>query len=315
MDIESSLLELMPKEELEQELSNKVKQFYGLLTREVALKLIAKERGVLKESRTPKKINELQNNDRMVVLEASVHQVWPTVHYRSGKCSKVVELEDETSLVPLVLWNDDVKLAEMLRSRDKVQVEGAYVKNNELFLGYSGKVTVVNAVAFTPFDSLEEGRRLHFRGAVSVIGGYVMIDGRRIFSFSLSDGTNEARCIIWDGPERGDKIKEGDEVIVENASVRDQVIYLGKDGRMLLRRIKDMLIGKIEQFELQDNMLKVKVGEREAILDRENALQFLHIEAAEDITLDTIVTLKKERMLNSNIAVKIKEDKHGIIML
>lgn len=312
MELEKSLLESMSKEELETQLADKIKQFHGLLTKEVALKLVAKDKGLLKETKKPKKINKLKPGDRMITLHAQIRMIWPTMTYRSGKRSKVVELEDETGRIPLVLWNDDVKPAELFRSRDKVTLEGAYVKGNELFMGYSGKLDVVDPASFTSLESLEDGRHLHFRGVISGVEGYSHIPDRKVFSFNITDTQTEIKCTIWDIPERGENIKTGDEVILENTSVRDKNIFIGKDGRILLRRSSNMLLGTLQTMDLLNKKLTVKVGEKTVNLDRENALRFMDVSPADDIALSTIVTLKKERMLNTNIAVKIQKTNNGI---
>ena len=49
MDAESALLSVMSESEMESEVQGKIDKFHGFLTREVALKLIAKEKGLLKE--------------------------------------------------------------------------------------------------------------------------------------------------------------------------------------------------------------------------------------------------------------------------
>ena len=45
MDLEAELLKSLPKEELESQITERIKSFQGLLTRDVALRLIAKEKG------------------------------------------------------------------------------------------------------------------------------------------------------------------------------------------------------------------------------------------------------------------------------
>ena len=133
---------------------------------------------------------------------------------------------------------------------------------------------------------------------------YSDFSGRPVFSFLLSDLHHEARCIIWASPERGEQLELGDEVILESASVRNGDIYLGADSRMLLRRPKDMLLGVLTEMENNDSGLKITVGDKKMFLDRSAALEFIGVEAADDILLSTIVMLKKKHMLNTFIARK-----------
>ena len=53
----------------------------------------------------------------------------------------------------------------------------------------------------------------------------------------------------------------------------------------------------------------VEVNGRELQLDRGNALKFLGVEIADDIDLCTVVSLKKDSLLNKRIAVKIDDQR------
>jgi len=68
-----------------------------------------------------------------------------------------------------------------------------------------------------------------------------------------------------------------------------------------------MLIGDLKKFDCSENMVLVEIDEKEIHLDRKNALRFLGVEIAEDIDLCTVVSLKKDSLLNKRIAVKIDD--------
>jgi hypothetical protein len=78
-----------------------------------------------------------------------------------------------------------------------------------------------------------------------------------------------------------------------------------------------MLLGELTRLETRNSELVVGVGGGEAadgeegggevVLDRQNALRFLGVEAADDIALSTVVSLKKESLLNTRIALKIEQ--------
>ena len=109
-------------------------------------------------------------------------------------------------------------------------------------------------------------------------------------------------CIIYSAEERSKNLQIGDELIIEDAELTDRLIWIGSGTKILSRRPKEMLIGKIEKIECVGSdshaMLNVVVSGKEVSFERELALSFLGVKVAEDIALETIVTLKKESLLS-----------------
>ena len=66
-----------------------------------------------------------------------------------------------------------------------------------------------------------------------------------------------------------------------------------------------MLIGEISAMDCVGESLAVEVGGKKAVFGRASALRFLGVQAAEDISLSTVVQLKKDELINSKIAVKL----------
>ena len=310
MDLEGDLKKLVGEDELELQIRQKINAFHGFLTRDVALRLIAKERGLLKHEEKSYELAKIPKNGKKISFTARVKKVWPKASYGSGKTSRVIELEDESGTAPLVLWNEDTDLANALRLKDLIHVKGAYERNGELHFGYSGKLEVAEREPFTELGKIAEGQMVHVRGSITKIEGYdAFVHGMntsKAFSFILSDGT-EKRVIIWENQERGENLKEGDEVIIEGGLVNKGNIELSSDARILSRR--NMLIGELKKFECSENKVMVEVNGRELQLDRKNALKFLGVEVADDIDLCTVVSLKKDSLLNKRIAVKIDDQR------
>lgn len=344
MDAEAELLKAMGKDGLEQAIAEKISSFHGLLTREVALRLIAKEKGLLKEEEKEYALAEIPKGTRKIAVRATVRKIWPAVGYASGKSSRVVELEDRTGAMPLVLWNEDTELAKGLRLRDKVLVRGANERNGELHLGYSGSIEVAERASFAKLETLTEHETVHVRGFISSVEGFgtFVRGGRswRAFSFMITDGKAERRCVLKDGTGRADRLAPGDEVIIEAGVVREGNVEVDESARLHVRRAKELLLGEVTKLEILDlepgghgakgsgasgteasegqlpeaEALAVAVGGRELTLDRGNALRFLGVQAADDISLSTVVSLKKESVLNSKVAVKI-EEKDGQVVV
>ena len=321
MDIEAELLKSLSKEELEREIKEKIKSFHGLLTKEAALRLIARDKGLMREEKDYR-LAEIPKGARKFAFTAHVKKVWPVATYSSGKKSRVVEIADDSGAnakaLPLVLWNEDAELAKSLRSRDEIRVKGAYEKGGELHLGYSGTLEVVKKAAFSDLAALHEGHEVHIRGAVSRVEGHdsFVRDGRtyRGFSFFISDGTNERRCVVLEGMERAQKLKEGDEVIIEDAIVSSGNIDIRASTRILSRRLSHMLMGEVRKLECADDSLSVDVEGNEVTLDRENALRLMGVDVAPDIALSTVTALKKDKLLNNRIALRI-EKKDGRVII
>jgi len=318
MDVEAELLKSMEKEELKDEIRQKIESFHGLLTREVAMRLIAKEKGLLKEEEKRYKLSEIPKGTRKISFTASVKKIWPIANYSSGKRSRVAEVKDESGEMPLILWNEDIELAKGLHPRDEISVRGAYEKGGELHLGYSGGIDVTCRAPFPELSALQDGEVTHVRGFVSATEGVdSFVSGTRTqqaFSFLITDGKTKRRCVMWGNLGRGEKLKEGDEVLIEDALVDKGNIEISSSARILVRRPKDMLLGRIEKLECKDETLLADVEGKAITLDRGNALRLMGVEAADDIALSTVVTLKKDILLNNKIALEI-EEKNGQILI
>ncbi|MFH1393397.1 MAG: hypothetical protein ABII71_03865 [Candidatus Micrarchaeota archaeon] len=319
MDLESSLLGLLGRQELEDEIASRIEKFHGLLTREVAIRLIAKEKGLLNKDDGPVKVSGIEKGQRKITVCADVRRVWPIATYSSGKRSRVVDIEDESGVMPLILWNEDAERGKSLRKGDRITVLGAYERGGELHLGHSGDIRLDERSGFTDLGELESGKYVHVRGVVTRTEGWDrFIRGcaptRKGYSFFITDGKREIRCVIWEGVERGAGISAGDEIILENALANGGEVGISNEGRILSRRREGMLLGAIERIECRNGELLVTVGGKHAVLDRKNALKFLDVEVADDIPLETVATLKKDSMLNSSVALKAKEkDGHLLI--
>jgi hypothetical protein len=324
MDLDAELRKVLSEDELEEQVKEKIKSFHGLLTREVALRLIAKEKGLLSgEEEKICRLNDVPKAGKKITFTAHVKKIWPVAKYSSGKQSRVVEVDDDTVTKPLVLWNQDVDIIKSIRTKDEIRVKGAYEKGGELHLGYNGSIEIVNKSGFSDFSELKDGESAHIRGLITSIDGpdRFVIDGKTVsgFSFMVSDGRSERRCVIIGSITRAGKIKTEDEVIIENARVDNGNVLIGDETRLLMRRLKDMIIGEVKRIRCEDSSVEedgkheklfVKIGEHDVVWNRENALRFLDVQIADDIMISTVTALKKESLLNTKVAIK---ETNGII--
>jgi len=310
MDLESELLKNTSKEEIEASIDEKIKSFHGLLTREVAIRLIAKEKGLLKEEEREYKLADIPKNQKKLAFRAEVRRIWPVASYSSGKRSRVVEIGEGSIMMPLILWNDDVELARGLRLKDEIMVKGAYESGGELHLGYSGSIEVSKRADFSSLGALPESGRVHVRGFVTAVLGTddAPADGkgaiRRAFVFSISDGTNETKCAAWEGSDRAATLRAGDEVMLEGAEASGGMLLIDSSTRFRVRR-KEMLVGEVKRLECEGDVLVADIGGKELRLEREKALRLLGAQVAPDISLSTVVELKKDAMMNKRVALRI----------
>ena len=74
MDVEAELLDSMEKEELETQIKQRIASFHGFLTREVALRLIAKEKHRIEKGKaiilTTHVMDEAEKCDRLILIRA-----------------------------------------------------------------------------------------------------------------------------------------------------------------------------------------------------------------------------------------------------
>jgi hypothetical protein len=319
MDIEALLLEQLSKEQLEVLVAERISSFHGLLTREIALKLIAKEKGLLKEEEKKTKIKDIEKDSRKLIIVAKIKKIWPTAKYKSGKQSRVIEIEDSTGVMPLLLWNDDVSLVQKINTLDQVEIQGAYERGGEIHLGYIGQVKLIEKAKFTNLDELIDNEYVHIRGKISEIEGFDRFvdgsDSKPAFSFFITNGKKKVQVLIWKNPERGCGLSPGDEVLIEGALTKNGRIELSEEARVLRRRKNELLLGEIKEIKEKDDSIEVIVGEKKVELDRINSLRFMGLELAPDIELSTVVKLKKDYLIKNNVALKIKEEKGKTIIV
>jgi len=299
----------MPSDQIDSAVAEKIDSFHGLLTRDVALKLIAKEKGLMKQEEKFVKIKEIEKGAKNISLDAKVERITPEAVYASGKRSRSVLLKDETGEIYLKLWEEGIALCSKLRIGSTVRVRNVYEKFGDINLGYKGTVEHVSGHQFTPLDSLAgadgSGQvRVHVYATISKVSG---ISGGQ-FSFAITDSKNEIDALIAESPERGNKMEEGDLVIIDNGKVENGKLVLDSNSRLLLKKQKGMVSGKVEKLESDGNTLSLIVGGKPLVFDRTNAEKFLSVSIPENISLQTVVELKRDSILNSNVNLRVKEE-------
>ena len=274
-----------------------IAKYEGLLTREVAIKLLAKENGLIKDE--AKKINEIKSGAKKVWLRAYVKEIEPTRTFGEKKMRAVV-LKDETGEIKLKLWNDQLGLLKKIKIGDLVEIKYAYEKNG-LYLSYGGGMNILEEAKLTPLALLEEGR-VSLKGVVDSVDGKMQTRRGEFFVFYISDGEKKVKCIIVEGIDRGEKIKPGEELLIQNASYKNDAIWMNSKTRVLVKR--KIAKGIVDDMFIENGKLVVVFKENgKRVLERKEALRFLEAGVADDIELETILNLKREYIIGKEVII------------
>ncbi len=194
-----SLLKHNFGEETDKLIDEKIKEYNGLLNKETAAKLIAKEKNLIKEKII--KLNEMDSNLNNIHIEVVISRMNPINRYPSGKKMRVLKIKDETGEAELKLWNEDTERPFHLG--DRIEIRDAYLKNNQLSLGYKGTVKVSQKADFVRLSELKEGVQ-NTVATVKIVGPEKLI---------LEDDV-EMEAVV-ESPNLLQHLKEGQRIAIE----------------------------------------------------------------------------------------------------
>lgn len=149
------------KEKINQMIEEKEEELSGLVSKEGAAYIVARELGIslLKETKRQLKIKNLVDGLRSVELIGKVIDISEVREFeKNGGVGSVVNLllGDETGIIRLSLWNNEIKLIDELgiKPNDVIKITRGYVKldnrgNLELRLG-RGRIEKIDEVLDIP---------------------------------------------------------------------------------------------------------------------------------------------------------------------
>lgn len=325
-EYEQLLLAKYPEAELEAKLGEKVAEFSGLLTREAALFILAKENDLVKEEVS--KIAELKEGMRDITVRATVERVFPVQIFEKGaKVTKScrVFISDSTGQGTLVLWNESVNLLTgTVGMNDLVDIKGAYVHSAELHLGFNGNITVLEHGTVAPLAELKQGGFYNVRGKVTEVFPqyfYMKNNEEKVMrSFEISDGTAQGRVVVWHEPERLRDLAVNDEIKLENALFKNSELHVNNLSRIVfLAKAKraDIMNGKLEDVAIKGgDEVVAKISGSTVFFSGKLALQVLGVMVLPpDVGLDTVLSLKKEKLIGTDIAVRFKKQDEKLVAL
>ncbi|MBN2478154.1 hypothetical protein JXB01_02575 [Candidatus Micrarchaeota archaeon] len=307
MDPYQELLNLFGKDETEKKIKLKIDEFHGYVSRDVAVKVIAKESGVYKEEENFIKIKEINEGLNNVNVRAVVDRIMPLKVFPSGKKCRIIILKDETGTAELWLWEEDTRLAYSIMADSKIQITGAYINGGHLNTGYKGKIKILSSAKFTEFSGLKEGTVSNIKGIVSRVEGMKSFEkeGRKktFYSFVVSDGDTEKKVIVWENPGRVGNIEEQDRIVIENARFKDGTLHANTSSRIFVKRPRNIIKGEIKDIKLKGERTEIEIGEKKINLNMEDTLKFLGVEQDKQVSLSTILELKKDSVIGKEAVI------------
>ncbi len=162
-------------------------------------------------------------------------------------------------------------------------------------------MNILEEAKLTPLALLEEGR-VSLKGVVDSVDGKMQTRRGEFFVFYISDGEKKVKCIIVEGIDRGEKIKPGEELLIQNASYKNDAIWMNSKTRVLVKR--KIAKGIVDDMFIENGKLVVVFKENgKRVLERKEALRFLEAGVADDIELETILNLKREYIIGKEVII------------
>ena len=207
------------EEELDEMIKEKIKEFGGILLKDAALMMIAKEHGIDIDKKeveefSIKDIEEGQINVEItgIVTDVSDVKTFKRKDGTEGKYRRIV-IADKTGTIGMTLWDDlaemDIKIGDILKIKrararkwsDRLELSSTSETKIEKLENYEGELPKIKDVY--DIGELSPGMTATFEGEVISslpIKEFKKADGSlgRLKSFIVKDETGSIRVTLWD---------------------------------------------------------------------------------------------------------------------
>jgi len=260
-------------EQINGKIDQKLKQLSGLISKEGAAHIIANEQGIKLFDNVSGKllVKNILSGMRNVEAVCKVQRIFDVREFQKGESvGRVLSMMvgDETGVIRLVLWNDQVDKVKNLKENDIVKISNAYVRENngrkELHLGEKGvfeinppgeKVGDIKQSSPTSFARKEISSLLENDSGIEIFGTIVQIFDIKFFEVCPSCGKRA-------------KLEEGGNRCVEHGIVTPDYSYL-------LNFVIDDGSGNIRAVCFRDVVQKlINLNHNDIIQFRENNEKF-----------------------------------------
>ncbi len=261
----------LPQRKVEKKIEEKVKELGGLLTREGAAVVVAREYGVDITDITSRsggerragvlKLSELVEGMQSACVAVRVIRKYPPREYSrsDGSAGRVANIlvADETDRTRAVFWDSAVDLLEKFSEGDAIMILDAYTRRSEaddsveLHIGRRGRV-VVNPSDVSVPELVPERKRIEelsrYDLNVEVLCKVVRVyepreflrsDGSRglVLDVLVADETGTAKLVLWD-EDTYIELSQGDTLLISNAYIRETdyglEIHLSRSGTVVV---------------------------------------------------------------------------------
>lgn len=258
----------------------RIAEFGGLLTRQAAVRLLCKERGIAVERRVS--LSGARGQKGHFSFSARVGRVFPVQKFPNSRDSSLrMHISDSSGQSTLVLWNEQCRLEKEIFAGDEIECAGAYFRAGEIFIAKSGSVKKTGGAQAESLDGLREGA-CSVQGIVKGAEGERSFrrngEERRMFSFTICQGETCARAVAWQGNGAQFEIpSEGDTVLLENAFFRAGEVHLSAKSRLVIISSSQEKEGVVERIAVEGGNAVFRIGGGEFSLPLASALPLLQI--------------------------------------
>lgn len=301
--VEASELE---KDELEENVEEKMEEFEGLVSEEGAIHLVAKEHGVdLSESdATDLKIENIVPEMRKVVVKGKVLNVSQMNTFErdddeeDGKVQNLT-LGDDTGTIRVTLWDEQTEIAQNVDEGDVIKMSGCYTVeddqgNAELRLGDSAQVKMVDE------DEKEDFEGIELQSTTEVAISEVSGEGNSFKVNGMIMAVYTSNPFYRVDPDSGDTVRENDDgeyvtdegteieepegrlaisAVVDDGTENIRAVFFGEQARDMLglteEQEKDMDTDAVEESAEEVKGKEVEIEGRTRYNDYFGAVELL----------------------------------------
>ncbi len=306
---------------LEDVIEAKLKKFNYLISREIAIEILAREHNLLPSRKEKflsiaevKKLLHEGAKHFNVSIKATISTFLPTrVIMKNGNVYRMRELilEEESERCRLSFWDESIDLLNNFSIGDTILFKNLYLSSG--YLTYSKYSSYEICEKILPFDPSEQkkqdNKKILVQGSVIEIEPpyHYLKNGREAImkSFRIAIGNATYRVVVWDNPERVDKLTEGDMVRIEGVTLRNNEFHANWNSRIIKLRLlgKDIVLGKVEAL-VHDNDIILYILSKKYILPRNLLMKIFGRNINQDITSETLLEISKNKLLGKKVAIK-----------
>jgi hypothetical protein len=300
--------------ELEQRIEAKFAEFGGLLTREAAVLLLAKENGIPIEKELA--LSDAPKTSLPFSFTAKVERIFPLQVYPNGIDRSVrLHLSDASGEATLLLWNSQCGLVEgEIGWGDTVSGSGAFFRNGEISIGKSGNLKSVARHPILTVSGLAPGQCC-VEGEVGKVGGGAAQVGKKFGDgagasyFQLCQDGSCCNVVVWQKPE-GFLPLAGDRVVLENVIFRNGEVHFNSYSRMVRKGSALAALGEMQSVSFEGDMALIGISGKSYSVALEEALLLFEVKGVPPgISAQTLIEVKASGLAGKKVQFKLQDGK------